>query len=151
RAGVDLIVCPDNTVHQGLDLVLVNSPVHWIHIAEEVAHEARKRGFKCVGVLGTRFLMEGPVYESKLAAAGIEHRVPGPDQRERINRIIYDELVRARLEPTSRAYFQSVIHDLASNGCDAVALACTEIPLLVGQTDSELPILDSTRILACAA
>jgi aspartate racemase len=151
KAGADLLICPDNTVHQGLDLVLTNPPVRWIHIAEEVTHEARKRGFKCVGILGTRFLMEGPVYQSKLAAAGIEHRVPDPRHRERINQIIYDELVRARLQPSSRAYFQSVIRDLASNGCDAVALACTEIPLLVSQADSELPILDSTRILARAA
>jgi aspartate racemase len=128
--------------------VRVNSPVHWIHIAEEVTREAQKGAFKCVGVLGTRFLMEGPVYRSKLASAGLGHRVPSSDQRERMNQIIYDELVRARLEPSSRAYLQGVIRDLASNGCDAVALACTEIPLLVSQADSELPILDSTRILA---
>jgi aspartate racemase len=151
RAGVDLLICPDNTVHQGLDLVRMNSPVHWIHIAEEVTQEGRKGGFKCVGVLGTRFLMDGPVYRSKLAAAGIEHRVPDLVQRERINQIIYDELVRGRFQPSSRAYFQSVIHDLASKGCDAVALACTEIPLLVSPTDSELPILNSTRVLARAA
>ena len=95
--------------------------------------------------------MEGPVYKSRLAPAGIEHRVPNPGQRERINQIIYSELVRARFIPSSLAYFQDVIRDLASDGCDAVALACTEIPLLVGEADSELPILDSTRILARAA
>ena len=151
RAGAELIICPDNTIHQGLDLVRERSPAPWIHIAEEVTREARERGFKRVGILGTRFLMEGPVYKSRLAPAGIEHRVPNPGQRERINQIIYSELVRARFIPSSLAYFQDVIRDLASGGCDAVALACTEIPLLVGEADSDLPILDSTRILARAA
>jgi aspartate racemase len=151
RAGAELLICPDNTIHQGLDLVRERSPAPWIHIAEEVTREARQRGFKRVGILGTRFLMEGPVYKSRLTPAGIEHRVPNPRQRERINQIIYNELVRARFIPSSLAYFQDVIRDLASDGCDAVALACTEIPLLVGEADSELPILDSTRILARAA
>jgi len=150
-AGAELLICPDNTVHQGLDLVRDRSPAPWIHIAEEVTREASQRGFRRVGILGTRFLMEGPVYPSRLTPAGVEHRVPNAEQRERINRIIYDELVCARFSPSARAYFQTVIRDLASDGCDAVALACTEIPLLIGQAESELPILDSTRILARAA
>jgi aspartate racemase len=151
RAGAEILICPDNTIHQGLDLVRERSPAPWIHIAEEVTREARHRGFKHVGILGTRFLMEGPVYPTRLAAAGIEHRIPNVEQRQRINQIIYDELVRARFEQSSLKYFQDVIRELASDGCDAVALACTEIPLLVSETDSELPILDSTRILARAA
>ena len=150
RAGAEILICPDNTIHQGLDLVRDRSPAPWIHIAEEVTREAQHRGFKRVGILGTRFLMEGPVYPSRLAAAGIEHQIPNAEQRDRINQIIYDELVRARFEPSSLKYFQDVIRDLARDGCDAVALACTEIPLLVSETDSELPILDSTRILARA-
>jgi aspartate racemase len=104
-----------------------------------------------VGILGTRFLMEGPVYPSRLAPAGIDHRIPNSSQRQRINQIIYDELVRARFLPSSLAYFQDVIRTLASDGCDAVALACTEIPLLVSEAESELPILDSTRIIAGSA
>jgi aspartate racemase len=151
RVGADFLICPDNTIHQGLDLVRERSPAPWIHIAEEVTREARARGFKRVGILGTRFLMEGPVYPSRLAPAGIDHRVPNPAQRERINQIIYDELVRARFERSSLEYFQSVIGDLKNDGCDAVALACTEIPLLVSERDSALPILDSTRILARSA
>ena len=151
RAGAEILICPDNTIHQGLDLVREDSPVPWIHIAEEVTREARDRGFKRVGILGTRFLMEGPVYPSRLSAAGIEHRIPNPVQRGRINQIIYDELVRARFERPSLEYFQDVIRQLANDGCDAVALACTEIPILVTAADSELPILDSTRILARSA
>ena len=113
QSGAQLLICPDNTVHQGLDLVRERSPAPWIHIAEEVADEARRRGFKRVGILGTRYLMEGPVYPSKLAPAGIEYRIPNVEQRERINQIIYDELVNARILPESRAYFQNVIRDLA--------------------------------------
>jgi aspartate racemase len=149
--GAQLLICPDNTVHQGLDLVREKSPAPWIHIAEEVAGEARRRGFKRVAILGTRYLMEGPVYRSKLATAGIEHRVPNAEQRARINQIIYDELVYASFLPESRGYFQSVIRELADEGCDAVALSCTEIPLLISADDSPIPILDSTRILARAA
>ena len=151
QSGAQLLICPDNTVHQGLDLIRERSPAPWIHIAEEVSDEARRRGFKRLAILGTRFLMEGSVYRSKLAPAGIDYRVPNTEQRTRINQIIYDELVYARFLPGSRAYFQNVISDLADNGCDAVALACTEIPLLISGTDSPLPILDSTRILARAA
>jgi aspartate racemase len=146
-----LLICPDNTVHQGLDLIRERSPATWIHIAEEVSDEARRRGFRRLGILGTRFLMEGSVYPSKLVPVGIDYSVPNIEQRTRINQIIYDELVSARFLAESRAYFQSVIRDLRDNGCDAVALACTEIPLLISPADSPLPILDSTRILARAA
>jgi aspartate racemase len=149
--GAQLLICPDNTVHEGLDFVRGRSPAPWIHIAEEVSDEARRRGFKRIGILGTRFLMEGSVYPSKLAPLSIDSRVPNIEQRTHINQIIYDELVYARFLPESRAYFQRVIHDLGDKGCDAVALACTEIPLLISSTDSPLPILDSTRILARAA
>jgi aspartate racemase len=151
RAGAQLLICPDNTVHQGLDLMRERSPVPWIHIAEEVSNEARRRGFKRIAILGTRYLMEGPVYRSKLTPAGIDFRVPNDGQRTRINQIIYDELVYGRFLATSRAYFQNVIRELGDNGCDAVALACTEIPLLISAADSLLPVLDSTRILARAA
>ena len=99
RAGAQILICPDNTIHQGLDLVRERSPAPWIHIAEEVTREAARRQFKRVGILGTRFLMEGPVYPSRLTPAGIEYRTPNAGQRERINQIIYDELVRAQFLP----------------------------------------------------
>jgi aspartate racemase len=151
RAGAELLICPDNTVHQGLDLVRARSPVPWIHIAEEVVSEAQRRGVKRLAILGTRFLMEGPVYPSKLTPAGIGYRIPDARQCERINQIIYDELVYARILPESLAYFQHVIGELAADGCDGVALACTEIPLLINQAASPLPVFDSTRLLARAA
>jgi aspartate racemase len=151
RAGADFLVCPDNTIHQAFDLVEHRSPRPWLHIAREVAKEARQRQFKRLAVLGTRYLMEGPVYREALSAAGIERRVPGPEQRERINQIIFDELVNGQFLPRSLAYYVEVIRSMKDEGCDAVVLGCTEIPLLVTPEASPLPTLDSTRLLASAA
>jgi aspartate racemase len=151
KAGADFLICPDNTIHQAFDLVGHRSPRPWLHIAQEVANEARRRQFKRLGVLGTRYLMEGPVYPEKLKSAALEYRIPGPQERERINQIIMDELVNAQFAPRSLAYFQEVIRTLAAQGCDAVVLGCTEIPLLVKPDASSLPTLDSTRLLAKAA
>jgi aspartate racemase len=151
RAGADFLICPDNTIHQALDLVTHRSSRPWLHIAQEVANEAKRCHHRRLGVLGTRYLMEGPVYPEKLKAAGLEHRIPGPQQREKINQIIFDELVNADFTPRSLAYFREVIRALADEGCDAVVLGCTEIPLLVTPESSPLPTLDSTRLLARAA
>lgn len=151
KAGADFAICPDNTIHQAFDLVVEKSPIPWLHIAEEVAAEAKGQNYKCLGVLGTRFLMEGPVYPAKLAAMGIEHRVPEGKEQERINEIIFNELVYGRFSSEARAYFNQVIGRLKNQGCDAVVLGCTEVPLLVTRESSPLPILDSTRLLARAA
>lgn len=151
KAGADFLICPDNTIHHALDRVQSRSPRPWLHIAEEVAKEAHRGGHTRLGVLGTRYLMEGPVYPEKLKAAGLDYRTPGPQQRERINQIIFDELVNAQFTASSLAYFQEVIRSLADEGCDSVVLGCTEIPLLVTPESSSLPTLDSTRLLAKAA
>jgi aspartate racemase len=151
RAGADFLLCPDNTIHQAFDMVEHRSPRPWLHIAQEVAAEAKRDHYKRLGVLGTRYLMEGPVYPEKLKAAGLEHRIPGPLEREKINQIIFDELVNAQFLPRSLAYFREVIRAMADEGCDAVVLGCTEIPLLVSPEASPLPTLDSTRLLARAA
>lgn len=151
QAGADFLICPDNTIHQAFDLVEHRSPRPWLHIAREVANEARRQQFKRVAVLGTQYLMEGPVYREAFKAAGIEHRIPGAEQRERINQIIFDELVNGQFLPRSLAYFVEAIRGMKDEGCDAVALSCTEIPLLVTPESSPLPTLDSTRLLARAA
>jgi aspartate racemase len=151
RAGADFLVCPDNTIHQAFELVQHRSPRPWLHIAQEVANEAQRCHYHRVGVLGTRYLMEGPVYPEKLKANGLDYRIPGPNERQRINEIIFDELVNAQFIPRSLAYFVEVIRSLKEQGCDAVVLGCTEIPLLVTPESSPLPTLDSTRLLARAA
>ena len=151
KAGADFLICPDNTIHQAFDLVEHRSPRPWLHIARVVAAEARRGGYRRLAVLGTRYLMEGAVYREALKAAGIEHRVPGPEQRERVNQIIFEELVNGQFLPRSLTYYVEVIRGLKDEGCDAVVLGCTEIPLLVTAESSPLPTLDSTRLLARAA
>jgi aspartate racemase len=151
KAGADFLICPDNTIHQAFDLVEHRAPRPWLHIAREVAAEAKRREFRRLAVLGTRYLMEGPVYPQALKAEGIEHRIPKAEQRQRVNEIIFDELVNGQFLPRSLAYYLEVIRSLKDDGCDAVVLGCTEIPLLVTAEASPLPTLDSTRLLARAA
>ena len=149
--GADFAICPDNTIHQGLDLVRDQSPLPWLHIAEVVADEAKRQGYRRVALTGTRYLMEGPVYPPKFAAVGVELLIPTPEERVEINRIIFDELVYGKFADDALAYLQRVITRMASEGCDAVALSCTELPLIVTAENSPLRILDSTRLLARAA
>ena len=149
--GAEFAICPDNTIHQAFDLAVKKSPIPWLHIAEVVAEEAKHHGYRYLGVLGTRYLMEGPVYPGRLSAVGIRHRIPEKAYRSSINDIIFDELVAGIFTADSRAYFSKVISKLKKEGCDAVVLGCTEIPLLITQKDSPLPVLDSTRLLARAA
>ena len=151
RAGADFLICPDNTIHQAFDLVEHRSGRPWLHIAREVAKEAQQREFRRLAVLGTRCLMEGPVYPDALKAAGIEWRTPCAEERERMNQIIFDELVNGVFLQRSLEYYAEVIRAMKNDGCDAVVLGCTEIPLLVTPEASPLPVLDSTRILARAA
>jgi aspartate racemase len=151
RAGADFLICPDNTIHQALPFVLPRSPLPWLHIAEEVGKEAQRRGFSKLGLTGTKFLVSGPVYPEKLEQLGIAYVRPTEPQQERINTIIFDELVRGRQTAAALAYVQQVIGEFKTQGCDAVVLGCTEIPLLISDRESPLPTLDSTRTLARAA
>ncbi|MEP6800823.1 MAG: amino acid racemase [Acidobacteriota bacterium] len=150
-AGAAFAICPDNTVHQAFPAMLSRSPIPWLHIADVVASEAQRRGYRRLGVLGTRYLMEGPVYRDALARCGIEMRVPPAAERETINRAIFEELVNAVFEDRTRAMFHDEIRKLRDEGCDAAVLGCTEIPLIVRPDEASLPTLDSTRLLARAA
>ena len=150
-AGADFLICPDNTIHQAMPFVLPRSPLPWLHIAEEVGKEAKRRGFRKLGLTGTKFLVSGPVYPEKLERMGIDYVRPTSAQQERINTIIFDELVLGRQTAEGLAYCQGVIQDLKEQGCDAVVLGCTELPLLISDRESALPTLDSTRTLARAA
>jgi aspartate racemase len=151
RAGAEFVICPDNTIHAALPYVASRSPLPWLHIAEEVGQEAQRRGFKKLGITGTRFLVNSDVYPKTLAAMGIGFLRPAEEQRERLNTIIFEELVRDKRPPQSLRYLQQLIDDLKAKGCDAVVLGCTELPLLISDELSSLPTLDSTRILARAA
>jgi aspartate racemase len=151
KIGADFLIIPDNTMHQALPYVLPRSPLPWLHIAEVVAGQAAGRGFRRVGLTGTRWLVESEVYPEKLTARGLEYVRPNAAEREEINHIIMDELVYGVFKPEAVTTFQRVIGRLKSEGCDAVALACTEIPLIMNDSNSPLPTLDSTRLLARAA
>jgi aspartate racemase len=151
RVGAAFAICPDNTAHQGLDLVRPQSPLPWLHIAEEIASLATDGGYRKVGLLGTRWLMEGPVYPTALTTRGIACEIPEREVRERISALIMEELVFGRFTASTREYFQEAIRVFERSGCEAVVLGCTEIPLLISAEDSVLPILDSTRTLARAA
>ena len=151
RSGAEFLICPDNTIHQALPLIEAQSPLPWLHIAEAVASEAAERGYRRVGLTGTRWLVDSDVYPEKLKAQGLEAVRPAPEEREELSRIIMDELVRGIFKAESVASFQRVIDHLQQAVCDAVVLGCTEIPLIIDDSNSSLPTLDSTRLLARAA
>lgn len=150
-AGAQFLICPDNTVHQAFDRVAPGSPRPWLHIAEVVAAQARARGCRQVGLMGTRWLVASDVYLRALQAQGIEcHRPDAADAAE-TDRIIMDELVAGLALPDSVQRLCAVTQRLGHAGCDAVVLGCTELPLVLSDANAALPTLDSTRLLARAA
>lgn len=151
RAGADFLICPDNTIHQAFGHVQPQSPLPWLHIAEVVAAEAARRGYRRLGLTGTRWLVDSEVYPEKLAARQLQCVRPDSEQRDVINRLIMDELVRGVIRPEGVAAMQSVIQRLQAQACDAVILGCTELPLIIDDRNAALPTLDSTRLLARAA
>lgn len=151
RAGADFLICPDNTIHQALGHVLPRSALPWLHIAEEVSAIAAARGLRRIGILGTHWLVDSDVYPAKLAERGLDYLRPAQDDRQALARIIMDELVYGEFKPDSVARLQAIVERLRDAGCDAVALGCTELPLVLNDGNCALPTLDSTRILARAA
>lgn len=150
-AGCDFFVCPDNTAHIALESAGEPFPIPALHIGEVVAEQARCDGRNKVGILGTKYTMTGPVYPGALGRRGIGWGIPDEADRKIVNDIIFDELCLGKFTEKSRSAYVRIIEKLADDGCDAVALVCTEIPLLITQDVAPLPILDSTRLLAAAA
>jgi aspartate racemase len=151
QIGAEFAICPDNTIHEAFDLVKEKSPIPWLHIAEAVASNAIENGFEQLAILGTKYLVTGPVYPVTLEKFNIASQIPEEEDRERIDEIIFKELVNGVFTEKSRHYFNEVIEKLKDRGCDAAVLGCTEIPLLVDPDDCPLPVLDSTRLLSRAA
>jgi aspartate racemase len=149
--GAELLICPDNTIHQAYDAAAREAGLPWLHIAEVVTEEAARRGFRRLGLMGTVYLMNGPVYPPRLAARGIECLLPARGEQEMINRTIFEELVAGRFTDEARGRFGAAIDRLREAGADAVVLGCTEIPILMDGAAASLPMLDSTRLLARAA
>jgi aspartate racemase len=151
KCGATFLICPDNTIHQALPWIERRLPRPWLHIADVVAAEALARGYHKLGVTGTRYLVDSEVYPDKLRARGLSYLRPTASERAEINRIIFDELVCGVSTGAAVESFQRVITRMQAEGCDAVILGCTEIPLIVNDANSPLPTLDSTRLLARAA
>jgi aspartate racemase len=150
-AGCDFFVCPDNTAHAALEAPGPPLPLPGLHIAELVARRAQAEGRRRVGLLGTKWTVTGPVDPAAFARAGLELRTPPERDRALVDDVIFRELCQGVIRDESRREFVRIIADLKAAGCDAVALSCTEIPLLVTPDVSPLPTLDSTRLLARAA
>jgi aspartate racemase len=151
RMGADFLICPDNTIHQAFHLVQERSPLPWLHIADVVAQEAVRRGFRRLGITGTHWLVDSDVYPGRLQAHGLSFVRPRPEERDEVGRLIMDELVYGIQRPEQAAYLAGVIGRMKEQGCDAVVLGCTELPLILHDGNSPLPTLDSTRLLARAA
>lgn len=149
--GAEFVLLPCNTVHQALSLITGDSPIPWLHVGEEVAREARARGFRRIALLGTSLVMEGEVYPPRLAAFDIEYQIPNKADRERLDRFIFDEMVRGKFTNDARVFLLDLIQTMRTEGCDAAGLCCTELPILLGDANSPMPVLDSTRVLAHVA
>jgi aspartate racemase len=147
-AGADFAICPDNTVHRSFEKVINRSPIPLISITETVAKECQSKDYKKVGILGTKYTMQGPLYRDALSKLKIEIIVPDENDQESINSIIFDEMVLGKITESSHKDIVEVIQKLKNSGCDAVILGCTEIPLFVDSKNSPLPVVDSTRLLA---
>lgn len=150
-AGADFFILPDNTAHIALEQPGEPFPIPCLHIAEVVAAQAQADGRRHMGVLGTSWTMEGPVYKDALARRALERSIPDPADRETIHKGIFDELCLGEFREDTRQLVIRIIGDLKAQGCDAAALVCTEIPLLITPDISPLPIYDSTRLQARAA
>lgn len=150
-AGADFFICPDNTAHLALETPGPDFALPGLHVAQVVAGEAKRRGFSKVAITGTRWTMEGPIYPREFSARGLGSLAPEKAEREIVQAIIFDELVRGIVRDDSRKRLHSIVAGLRDRGCDSVLLGCTELPLILDDQTSPLPTLDSTRLLARAA
>lgn len=151
NAGADFAICPDNTIHEAYEIMIPKSPIPWLHIAEVVGERGQQEGFTHLGILGTKYLMTSSVYPNALKKFDINWSIPKEDDREKIDKIIFKELVNGKFLEASRLFLNRIIEKFKTSGCDATVLGCTEIPLIVDPNDCPLPVLDSTRLLARAA
>lgn len=152
RAGADLVLLCTNTMHKMADDVQKNISIPLLHIADTTAERIKDRGLKKVGLLGTRFTMEQNFYKGRFTEKhGIEVIVPAEHDREIVHRVIFNELVLGTINQSSRIMFKAIINNLVTNGAEGIILGCTEIPLLIKQEDSEVPLFDTTTIHAQSA
>jgi aspartate racemase len=147
-AGAEFFICPDNTAHLVLEPIAETLPIPGLHIADVVSREMAEKGWKTAALLGTKWTMEGTVYAEALRRRGLGRLVPDEATRVKMNDAIFAELCRGVFTPATTALFVGAIEDLGAKGADCAILGCTEIPLIVSESNSPLPVLDSTRLLA---
>ena len=151
-AGADFLVLCTNTMHKVADAIQAAVNIDLLHIADPTASAIKAAGFSRVGLLGTRFTMEQDFYRARLEDQhGLQVLTPTLPDRDIVHRIIYEELCLGNIEPTSRTEYRRIMAQLKAQGAQAIILGCTEITLLVGQQDAELPLFDTTRLHALAA
>ncbi|MFQ2148594.1 aspartate/glutamate racemase family protein [Aeromonas jandaei] len=150
--GADFLLIGTNTMHKVAPEIEAAIDIPLLHIADATARRLQADGIQRVGLLGTRFTMEQDFYKGRLQTNfGLEVLVPAEAERERIHRIIYDELCLGEIRYASRAEYLAIIAGLAAAGAEAVILGCTEIALLVGEAQAAVPLYDTTAIHAEAA
>lgn len=151
QAGADFIVICTNTMHKVVTQIESEVSIPVLHIADTAAKEISAQKLSKVGLLGTRYTMEQDFYSERIQTHGITVLVPGADQRDEINRIIFDELCLGDLRQSSREYFQQAIRDLVAEGAEGIILGCTEIGLLIKAEDANIPLFDTAQIHAIQA
>jgi aspartate racemase len=149
--GADFVLICSNTMHLMADAMAAEIDIPLLHVVDQTSAAIVKAGLKRVGLLGTAFTMERPFYRDRLAAAGLEVLIPSDADRRDVHRVIYEELVAGKFEPVSRQIYREVIARLVGRGAQAIVLGCTEIMLLVDQSDSAVPLFDTTSLHALAA
>lgn len=149
QAGAGVIICPNNTLHRAFDRV--TWPVPRLHIADVVAEEARRREYRTIGLLGTQTVMTGSFYARRLEQTGLRSIVPGVEDQGRLHRLIVTDLIAGRTTKEATRFLSDLLTRLKTQGCEAVILGCTELPLLIAETETPLPLLNSTSLLAHAA
>ncbi|WP_400245388.1 aspartate/glutamate racemase family protein [Niallia sp. JL1B1071] len=149
--GADLLLICTNTMHKMAKEVQASVSIPLLHIAEVTGNEAKEAGLKKVGLLGTMFTMEHSFYKEALLHQGIETIVPEKEDRKAVHRIIFDELCKGIILPESKEIYMGIMEKLLANGAEGIILGCTEIPLLIKQEDSAIPLFDTTFLHAKAA
>ncbi len=150
-AGADFVICPDNTNHLAFHQLSQFTDMPFMHIAEAVMLEATQKKYQKIGILGTKFLMEGMLYQNYMEPYDLTGIIPEEDDRKTVNRIIFEELVKGKVLAPSQLQLIEIINKLKDQHCDAVILGCTELPLIIDSQNAPIPPLDSTRLLARAA
>lgn len=152
KGGADFLVLCTNTMHLSAPEIIRNVTIPFLHIADATAEKIKQDGYKKIGLLGTKFTMEQDFYKGRLTDRyGLEVLIPDEEQRDLVHQVIYNELCLGRIEPSSRQEYTKIIESLKARGAEAVILGCTEIELLVKQSDSPLKVYPTTTIHAISA